>query len=108
MRVFICDETVASYSAGLVVVAANSLEEAVEIIINYNGGNDWFCFNEHMVKESPLLTADVDEPQVIHEMSYFEQYTITLSVETNIECEIFVLQIQKSKGLLLIQSIKNI
>lgn len=90
MKVFMCERS-GSYSGGLAIVAANSKEEAFRVFLedpDYEYFSDNTDENGHYTTdinkcdsniypkanwfECPLLTANVDKPQVIEEHGYSE------------------------------------
>lgn len=91
MKVFGCKRS-GGYSGGLIIVAANSLDEAFETFAKddrYEWMIDWFDFDtgkiiEDVTKvdsntyprsdwfEIPELTANVDTPRIIDEDGYTE------------------------------------
>lgn len=90
MKVFMCKRS-GSYSGGLAVVAANSKEEAFRVFhenedyehlvdcTDENGNYtadinkcDSYEYRRANWFECPLLTANVDKPQVIEEDGYTE------------------------------------
>lgn len=91
MRVFGCKRT-GGYSGGLIIVAANSLNEAFETFAKderYEWMIDWFDFKTNQVTEDvkkvdseyyprdnwfniPELVANVDSPRVLSEDGYTE------------------------------------
>lgn len=87
MKVFMCKRK-GGYSGGLAVVAANTKEEAFKTFHSdkrFNWMNEplgheadeseeWYTHYYHLKDwfECPMLTANVDKPQVIEEDGYVE------------------------------------
>lgn len=73
MKVYTCRFTSAyGFCFGLIVVAANSEEEACHTAMNC--GQGWFYYYESetgylrkKIKLLPNVTADVDKPQILYE-----------------------------------------
>lgn len=81
MKVFINVRS-GSYSGGMILVAANTKEEAIKAF-REDEDYDWMwyefedeicdvCYGEDGWMESTVLTANVDTPQVIAENGYSE------------------------------------
>lgn len=81
MKVFINVRS-GSYSGGMILVAANTKEEAIKVFREDNGyswmwdeteeGIEDYYYGEDGWMESTVLTADVDTPQIIEESGYSE------------------------------------
>lgn len=71
MKVYCFDKVCQDYASGLMIVAANSEEEAIKVATDAGHIDDWYGFTPecHLV---PELTANVDAPKVIKSESYFE------------------------------------
>lgn len=71
MNVYCFDEISEPYGAGLMIVAANSEEEAINIATNAGYIDSWYGFLPkcHIV---PELTANVDTPKLIKQFLYAE------------------------------------
>lgn len=76
MNVYVC-EFRGDYCGGLIVVAANSEEEACHTAMMY--GQGWFYYYESVtgclhkkIRLLPNVTADVDKPQIL-DGYYFEE-----------------------------------
>ena len=79
MKVFACKRN-RGFSGGLAVVAANSAEEAFEVF-HTNENYDWmidridgdsYYYKKEDWFELPMITADVEQPQMIVEDGYTE------------------------------------
>ena len=78
MNVYTCKFTnVYGYSVGLIVVAANSEEEACHTAMKC--GQGWLYYYESeagcmhkKIRLLPNVTADVDEPQILYEDCFDE------------------------------------
>ena len=71
MNVYCFDSVSHSYAAGLMFVAANSEEEAIQVATDANEIDTWYGFTPKCYL-IPELTANIDAPKVIKSMSYFE------------------------------------
>ena len=78
MNVYTCKfNSACGYYVGLIVVAANSEEEACHTAMNC--GQGWFYYYESEVgylhkkiRLLPKVTADVDSPQILYEDCFDE------------------------------------
>ena len=79
MKVFAC-RRISGFSGGVAIVAANSVEEAFDVFHSskeYNWMLDGIDGDSYYYKkedwfELPIITANVEEPQIIIEDGYTE------------------------------------
>lgn len=71
MNVYCFDDVGQSYAVGLMFVAANSEEEAIQVATDACKIGTWYGFAPKCYL-IPELTANIDVPKVIKSMSYFE------------------------------------